>query len=303
MNTHKKLSIAAVAAMSMMVNVSAVSADDFYAYDSLQHNFTGSYGVDGYVGADGIDRIIFYSGTIAHIYTVTIPDGSEANMHPDNPDAQGAVAPRTFTHEKEFQLGVSCLHECEFYVDEAKNDIYLGAAVGIRKYVDDGVGNYVYDSMVAPSAPMGEGFGTQSLAYEPDTNTWYAGAMAWNNDPGVTPRKMWKYDGNQGSSGNWVLAFEYTTPEEAGTHHDGLEFVNGSLWVADYTGAYIKQYATNGTLQNIFVHGPLSDELEGMGFGALGHFWVGSHGNVITEIGGGGLQQDFSVNFDIKPFV
>jgi len=288
--------------LAMPSTASATNGSDYFVYSELDTGYTGSYGADGYVGVDGVDRIIFYNESTAYIYTVTIPEGDEPNMHPDNPEATGPVAPRTFTFDKEFDLGVSPGHQCEFYVDEESNVIYLGASVGIKKYVfDETADNYVYDSDVAPSSPTGEGFGTQSLAYDPGNDTWYAGSIALNYDPGVTERKMWKYDGSQGNSGSWGLAFTYTTSEGASNHHDGLEFIAGYLWLADYMGDYIKKYATDGTEIEVFLHDPLDHELEGMGFGALGHFWCGSHGSTITEFGGGTLIPAIEVEIDIKP--
>jgi len=295
-----------LAALVGVATPSMANGTDYFVYSNFDTGLWGSYGVDGYVGQDGISRIIFYSltgsGATAYIYKVTIPPGSNPNMHPDNPEATGPIAPRTFTLEKTFDLGAYPSHFCEFYVDAANNIIYLGAYVGIRKYVyDTGLGNYVYAGDVAPPSPMEEGYGTQSLAYNPATDTWYAGSIAWNGDPGVTLRDMWKYEGSQGPAGIWELAFQYTTPEGISSHHDGLEFVGGYLWLADYQGDYIKQYSVNGTLIKAFWHQALGHELEGMGFGALGHFWCGSHGSIITEFGGAGLGVQ-TVNIDIKPW-
>jgi len=274
------------------IAIPIASASDYFVYSELDTGIaTGSYGPDGYVGADGVNRIIFYSSTNTYIYKVSIPAGTDPNMHPDNPDATGPIAPRTFTFEKSFGIGVSPGHESEFYVDEQNNIIYLGASEGIRKYVyDTSINNYVFDSQVAPPSPMEEGYSTQSLAYDPGTNTWYAGSIAWNNNPGITLRDVWKYDGSQGNSGTWVLAFQYTTLETTASHHDGMEFINGHLYLADYAGDYVKQYTTGGTLVKKFTYQPLGHELEGMGFSALKHFWAGSHGNKITEFGGGALQ-------------
>ena len=277
--------------LCLTVAIPMASASDYFVYSILDTE-KGAYGVDGYVGQDGIDRIIFYSANTAtaSIYTVTIPLGSNPNTHPSNPDATGAIAPRTFNFEKSFDLGVNPGHESEFYVDAENNVIYLGASEGIRKYVyNPSINNYVFNSQVAPPSPVMEW--TQSLAYDPDTDTWYAGSMSWNDNPGITPRHIWKYDGSQGDSGIWVLAFQYYTshPSPMG-HHDGMEFIKGHLYLADYQGDYIYQYTTTGTLVKEFTHDPLTHELEGMGFGALKHFWAGSHGDRITEFGGGTLQ-------------
>jgi len=290
------------------------NALDYFIYSSfdtsVDHNWPGSYGIDGWVGSDGIHRIIHYSGpkqidlmnSIAYIHTVTVPPGADFHSHPSNPFAPGPIAPRTRTLERTFDLGVSLSHGNEFWVDAANNEIYIGAArYGIRKFVFDPsannpvaggpAGNYVFDSDIAPASPIDEdGWTTQTLAYDPDNDIWYAGAISyWWYE---ADRTIWKYDGSQGPDGQWEIAFTY----EEGDHHDGMEFINGYLYLADNLGDYIFQYTPNGTLVNTFYFEPLEHKLEGMGFGALEHFWVGSHGEVvgvgsrITEFGGGLLQ-------------
>ncbi|MBN2456930.1 MAG: S8 family serine peptidase [Sedimentisphaerales bacterium] len=277
---------------------------DYYRYSAFQpeHETGGSYGVDGYVGSDGIDRIIYYNDANAYIYTVSIPEGADEHMHPDNSASTGPVAPRTFTLELSFDLGSEFTgggsdnfnHQCEFYVDAANNEIYLGAYDGILKYVyeydvDEGIYNYVYDSTVAPPPNNLEEEWIQSLAYDPDTRTWYTGS-------GTTGR-VWKYDATQGTQGQWEVAFTYTPIAEGG-HHDGMEFINGYLFLADYAGDHIQQFTPDGTLIDIYYHDQFDHEVEGLGWGALHHFWAGSHGvamegpygNMITEFGGGALQ-------------
>jgi len=287
---------------------------DYFIYStfdtSVDHNWPGSYGIDGWVGSDGIHRIIHYSGpkeidlinSIAYIHTVTVPPGADFHSHPSNPYSTGPIAPRTRTLERTFDIGVSLSHGNEFWVDAATNEIYIGAArYGIRKFVFDPnannpvaggpAGNYVFDSIIAPASPIDEdGWTTQTLAYDPDNDIWYAGAISyyWYE----ADRTIWKYDGSQGPDGQWEIAFTY----EEGDHHDGMEFINGYLFLADNQGDYIFQYTPDGTLVNTFYFEPLEHMLEGMGFGALEHFWVGSHGEVegvgsrITELGGGLLQ-------------
>jgi hypothetical protein len=274
-------------------------AVDYFIYSNLNTGVAGSYGVDGFKGADGIDRIVFYGGSscAGYIYKVTLPEGTDPNTHPENPEAVGPIATRTFQLESTFPLGVCPGHESEFWVDEDTYAIYLGASVGIRRYVFDSAQNrYVFQASVAPVSPMGEGYHTQSLGYDKATNTWYAGAISWNYTPGTTTRRVWKYDGNQGPSGVWTLAFTYTTPVTpenplaAGTHHDGLEVLNGHVFLADYQGNTVAEYLPDGTPVKTYVRDPLGHELEGMGFGALKHFWAGSHANLITEFGGGAIQ-------------
>lgn len=297
--------IGIVSILAILISISAVTASDYFLYSDLDIGVTtGSYGPDGYRGSDGIDRVVFYNPTgpgtaTAYIYKVTIPPGADPNMHPDNPDAIGPIAPRTFTLDKSFELGVNPGHTSEFYVrnwkdqtGEQHTDIYLGANPEIRKYIyDSTIGNYKFDSKIAPGSPIEpDNRPTQTLAYDPKNNVWYAGATSWNYDPGITIRKVWKYDASQGDNGQWVLAFDYTTAETTEKpHHDGMEYIGGYLYLADFHGDYIKQYTTSGSLIKTFYHPPLTRELEGMGYGALKHFWVGSN-SVITELGGGTLQ-------------
>jgi len=268
---------------------------DYFRYWQLEtddYNTSGSYGVDGWVDDEGTERVVFFGGDTASILTVSIPAGDNPHSHPLNPYAPGEIAERTFVLERTFDLEESPGHGNELYVDAENNVIYLGADVyGIRKYVFDSdvnnpvaggpAGNYVYDSTIAPATPS-EAAWTQSLAYDPDNDVWYAGSISW----GETERQVWSYDGSQGENGVWVVAFTY----EGGSHHDGMEYVNGYLYLADYQGDYIKTFTTDGTLVDVYYHEPLGHELEGMGFDALGHFWVGSHGNTVSEFGGGILQ-------------
>ncbi|MBU1692102.1 MAG: PEP-CTERM sorting domain-containing protein [Gammaproteobacteria bacterium] len=108
------------------------------------------------------------------------------------------------------------------------------------------------------------------------------------------------YSSTDGS--NWVYEFTWNaTP--GGSHGDGLEYVNGFLFVSDMTSNYIEQWgqgdnpATPGVetgwnewtrFDYAEIFGSAKD-VEGMGFGALGHFWAGS-GSVIYELGGGTIQ-------------
>jgi len=279
---------------------------DYFRYwnlDTTDYNASGAYGVDGWVGSDGTDRIVFFQGSTAYILTVAIPAGANPHAHPKNPYAPGNIAERTFALERSFDLGVTLGHGNELYVDAENNVIYVGAdGSGIRKYVFDSgadnpvdggpAGNYVFDSTIAPATPS-EAAWTQTLVYDPDNDVWYAGSIAW----GETNREVWKYEGSQGSDGVWEIAFTY----EGGDHHDGMEFINGYLYLADYQGDYIKKFSTDGTLIDVYYHEPLGHELEGMGFDALGHFWVGSHGNTISEFGGGALQIGIDVVSPTSP--
>jgi hypothetical protein len=91
---------------------------DYFIYEVFDTNTgTATFGPDGWVGSDGIDRIIYVGGSTGYIHTVTIPEGTSADTHPSNPYDTGPMAPRTFTLERTFELGdYSFGHSTEFYV-------------------------------------------------------------------------------------------------------------------------------------------------------------------------------------------
>jgi hypothetical protein len=71
------------------------------------------------------------------------------------------------------------------------------------------------------------------------------------------------------------------------------------MFVSDMTSDYLLEVVKNpnGTWSkvNLFDYGdPGSNAVEGMGFGALSHFWMGT-GTYLQEIGGGQLQQEVNV--------
>jgi len=258
----------------------------------------GVFGAGSWVDEEGVNHIIGVSGNTAYIFTVSIPEGTDPQDHPKNPYSPGEIAERTFELERIFELGDEYMfgHSNEFYVDPEENAIYIGANYnGILKYVfdsdannpvEDGPsGNYVFDSKVAPPVPIR----TESLAYDPATDTWYAGVRYIYGLGSVL-----KYDGSQGPNGKWEVAFTYT-PMRGGAHHDGMEFVNGHLFLSDMYGDWILQFTPDGTLVNTFYHEPLGRDLEGLGFGAFRHFWSSSFTGQITEFGGGMLQYGIDV--------
>jgi hypothetical protein len=280
-----------------------LEAPDFFIYSTFEtpHLSGGAYGVEGFVGLDGVDRIIYYNDpNLAYIYTVTIPEGADQHQHPDNSSASGPVAPRTFTLERTFPLGEELLgdleleeggvfHESEFFVNEVNNVIFLGASTGIHQYIFNPaaenptfggpVGNYEYAGLAAPAAPA-ENW-VQSLAYDMENQIWYAG--------GSREGVVLSYNATQGPEGIWREAFTYD-PLPDGGHHDGMEFRDGYLFLADYASKHIMRFTPDGTLIDLYYNPNMEYGVEGMGFGALDHFWVGSHEHVITEIGGGSIQ-------------
>ncbi len=283
-----------VLAAFLLMSSYAYASPDYYNYWTWTSGYNNAYGVDGWVDG-GTSRIIFYDntgGAKAHIYQVTTtpgPDGDNPNLHPLNPDATGAIAPRVFTWESSFDLQQSFYsHQSEFHV--ASDRFYLGAQNGIEMYAFDGT---YLGNLGAPSPPMEGGYSTQSLAYDAADNDWWAGSIGF--DGWV---EMYSLDGDNIASG-WQLEFSYATP---GSHHDGLEMLpNGNLLTADYSGQ-ILEYQQDGTYVATHNHDPWGHELEGMGSGALGHYWGGTHNGLIFEFGGGSLPPPvIPVPIDIKP--
>ncbi|WP_419608387.1 PEP-CTERM sorting domain-containing protein [Thiolapillus sp.] len=92
------------------------------------------------------------------------------------------------------------------------------------------------------------------------------------------------------TGGDWT--YEFTWANMAGSHGDGLEWVNGHLFVSDMTSNFIAMWDYDGTIWSEtqrFAYtelGGTNKFVEGMGFGALGHFWAGS-GGYVYELGGG----------------
>lgn len=275
---------------------------DTFVYSKYDTGRWGNYGPTGFVGPDGISRVISFSvdtlrrAYTAYIYRVTVSEGSDPETHPDNPSAPGPVASRTFVLEHSFDLQyLGFQRYSEFYVADMGKTVYFGPGYGIQKFVlDPASGNYRYEGLVAPAAPEGDGRIAGTLAYDKRTNTWYAGTPSFNLQPGVTPRYIWKYDGNQGPAGEWELAFKYYTSEMLQSYHDGLEMVNGLLYLADNIGAIIYEYTTDGQrlgtyVRDQFYNGGEGAYFAGMGFGALQHFWYGSPSSYFIEFGGGVL--------------
>ena len=258
--------------MAALLLISPYAYADYYNYGAWNMGYGSAYGIDGWVGSDGTDRVIFYSGSTAHIYQVTTD--ANANLHPDNPDATGPIATRTFTWEMNFDLQNSNYsHECEFYV--GSDGFYLGATNGIEKYDFDGS----YLGSFGPPSPNEDGYSTQSLGYNVADNDWYAGTIGFDGTSNI-----FKLDGDNLALG-WIEVFATSVSN----HHDGLEVLsNGNLLLADYDGQ-IQEYTSTGTFVADHLHTSWGHELEGMGSGALGHYWGGTHSGLIFEFGGGSL--------------
>ena len=293
--------ITAILFAVMMVSVLAVippaaaAPDDYFIYGNTT---VSGYAVDGYKLNDTAGLLYVDYGGTCSIYQVSIPAGADPNMHRDNPNATGDMAPRTFTlvgsHNFRADCGWSAGHQSEFYVDENENYIYYGARYAIEKWnrnangtfgaylgrVQGGGGTPIPGTQDNLTGYTGTQEWGETLAYDHSTNTWY-----------VCTRDRWVYSFNASVDTAWQ--FEFTYPTYHGSHHDGMEFVNDYLWISDMTsdkiGQWEKQPAGSWIEVNNFTYS-FTEYVEGMGFEPLGHFWVTS-GSKLYELGGGELQK------------
>ena len=141
-------------------------------------------------------------------------------------------------------------------------------------------------------APWNAGLGDFSVLGFDDVNeTWLVGDYN---------RNVFFY---HEPTSEWAIAFAY--PTLAGVDMDGLEVVTDPntnipyVYVTDMTSDFLGQYAKgpDGRWQqtNLFAYNRgEGDDIEGMGFGALRHFWMSALVNgdlCIYEIGGGDLSR------------
>lgn len=288
MKSLRKIILVTAVLLGILGMVSTVSAvDDYFVYGVHNTGFSSTCAIDGYVidSESGILYVADYSG-VCHIYKVSIPSGSDPDTHPSNPYNTGTMAIRTFTtvgtHNFKADCGWEGDHHAEFYIGD--NYIYYGpddyGAGGIEKWAknaDGTFGTYLGKLFIPVPPTNGETFG-----YDAVNDIWY-----------TCTRERVVYSFEVGVDTAWQQEFTY--PSYGGGHHDGLEFVNGYLWISDMTSDYIGQWEYTGTgsyngwdeVQRFsYTYGK---SVEGMGFGPLGHFWVSSMSYEIYEIGGGKL--------------
>ena len=271
------------------------ATDEYFIYSKFDPSgISDVTGVGGYVEyygvpewGDEIQYVYFLSGYTGYKVKVTVTDGDgdgkiEPRQHPSHylSEFQGPIEPRHFEIVSSANLAGytsgSGGHTEEFYVDSG--GVYLGAYPnGIHKWDHD----WKYLGKIANSAPTR----TESMAYNPAENVWYAGGRA------RTIYQLSDTD-NDGSflDESWTAIFTY--PSYGGSHHDGMEYVGGYLWISDMTSDVIGKWeydtATSAwkELKRFTYTEPAS--VEGMGFGPNDHFWCGSgwgSGSYIYELG------------------
>lgn len=272
-----------------MLPMCAQAADDYFLYATWNPGVGYTTGVNGYVDVDGNlgdsgEEYLFFTGGPSYggvhtAYIYRVETAGDPNTHPDNPDNTGPIALRTFTLVSSHGMGTySSGHENAFYIDDT--GIYYGAAPGWG-----GIYHWDFDWNsisweVSTPAPAG----AQTLARNPNTGDWWVG---------LADRKLYRWDGSA-----WI--YQFTHPNLAGSHHDGMEIIGDSLFISDMTSDKIIQYRLNASGDvidppnapyNTFTYSA-SPSVEGMGFEPNKHIWIsGWSSGTIYELGGGELQQ------------
>jgi len=260
----KKLLISTVAIMALSQNI---NADDYNLYGEWSpDNLYSYYDATGFIdntgllgGKKGDQYIFFNSGGTGYIYKVEV--NGDPNAYPN-------VADRNFTFISSHPLPSSGGSD-EFYVDTT--GIYFGSGKGIKRWDFD----WSNETDV-----LGFGLYSQTLARNTTTGEWWT---ATGN------RDVYKYNN---VTNTWD--FQFTYPNLAGSHHDGMEIINNKLYLSDMTSDKIIVYDLNSTgsvedTSNYTIYDYSANPVvEGMGFGPNQHFWIGG-GNTIYEIGDGVL--------------
>lgn len=278
------------------------STGTYYLYAMFKSGtgsvFKGGYDVDSFVPATGDSQkgLIYVNRTTQlDVYQVELIDSDgdgklEPNQHPDNPNAKGPLEERrltflkTYTNVKLGQPSIGELYAADDRVFFLTRDSATNGA-DVKEFIfDTGVTN-----IVVPHHPK---LSMCLLGFDELNKRWYAA-----NDlkvDGIT-RRVYAYypDG-----GGWAAEFDW--PNMAGGHGDGMEVVvdpktqTPYVYVSDMTSDFIAQYYRDSTgkwvQKNVFKYMESSSQsVEGMGFGALRHFWITS-GTALYEVGGGDLQ-------------
>jgi hypothetical protein len=253
-----------------------------YAYfTTANSDYKGGYDVDTYGNRIYINR----DGTNLDVYDVTLHDTDgdgvfEPDQHPSNTDALGPMEARTLDYVTTYRIPeLDTPSVGELYA--ASDRIYFAGQ-------DEGdIYQYIFASGATTKVVDSTGyFNLSQIGFDDVNDVWYG-----SNE---SNRYVYSFDD---VSDSWVFEFEY--PSLAGSHMDGLEVVTDPgtgipyVYVSDMTSDFLGQYRYDGgtsswVQENLFEYTGTGDYVEGMGFGALGHFWATGN-STLYEIGGGDL--------------
>jgi hypothetical protein len=278
--------------VTLVIGLVTSASADYYEFSAF--NGAGSeYDVDSYG-----NTIYYGAGASVYAVDVTIPDMAkkdEPYKLPDNtlnPNYQV----RSFTNNRAITLtgspkGIKGGSWGEMWVDAT--NIYTIATDGSILAFNKTTGAYVSKMDYTSGLPAGSksGWGNATLLS-------YGGGKWWMGDE--YRRVSSSIDGS-----TWTREFTWNDFPGGGSsdHGDGMEWVNGKVWVSDMIADYLGMWGfgdnpdtpaaeTGWTQWAQFSYTPhfgSAKYVEGMGFGALDHFWAGS-GSYIYELGGGSIQ-------------
>ena len=253
-------------------------------YYQFAEFLTGSTPFKGGYDVDSFDDKLYVLGNTSGIdvYQVELIDSDgdgqlEPNQHPDNPEEPGAIEERVLTVVESIPaFGTPSLSQSEVFAIDDR--VYIGGAALTENIL--GVGTSVV------SMPPGWMGYFAHIGYDEVHGVWYA-----SNEGN---RRVFQHCA---ATNTWGIAFVF--PPLAGDHMDGMEVVTDPntgipyVYVSDMTSDFIGQYRLDpedGWVQeNLFSYAGTSGSLvEGMGFGALNHFWA-TGGSSVYEVGGGDL--------------
>ncbi|HHH11064.1 MAG TPA: hypothetical protein ENK23_03205 [Sorangium sp.] len=256
----------------------------FAHFSSSDTVFKGGYDVDSFGDKIYVNR----NSQHIDVYQVTLLDSDgdgelEPNQHPDNPNKTGPIEERVLTLVNTYDVSQGPDSQSEIYV-QADRLFMAHNPAGTNKDITQ----YLFSdgSVSVTMAPVSGNFGPSLLGFDDVAKVWY-GAKEGG-------RRVYSY---HEPTQQWVPEFAY--PDLAGGHMDGLEIVTDPntgeayVYVSDMTSDFIGQYKRDESglweQVNLFAYNnSTADLVEGMGFGALNHFWVTS-GSAVYELGGGEL--------------
>lgn len=246
--------------------------------------FLGGYDVD----SEGNYLYVNRSGQHLDVYAVELLDSDgdgefEPNQHPNNPDDLGPKEERVLTHVTTYDTQLGQASTAELYV-ASDRVFFVNRSANAPNIFEFVMGAGTTNTVVAATGTLS----FSQLGYDHVNDKWYASRE--------NPRTVYSY---HEPTNSWVGEFMF--PDLAGSHMDGIEVVvdpnDGTSYVyvsdmtSDYLGQYVRERGGTWRQVNLFEYQDEAGEyVEGMGFGALNHFWATS-GTLVYEIGGGDLQK------------
>jgi len=286
MRLHQKWTILVLLSVLLLPIASFAAlptAQDYYVFGFIRPaGASACYSPAGFVDetnavglGEGKHYLVLSTGSTGYLIE-TWTDG-DPTLHPNDPENIGPVAQRKFNIVSQGSAPGDTVHS--YHIDSS--GIYYGASGGIRRY------DFQWNNLgtLGAGGPPG---GTQTFARNYDTGDFWCG---------TADRKIFRLKSGQT---NWQYMFSYPTLH--GSHHDGMTYANGSLFISDMTSDHIIQYRLDDTgnpldpgdtpFNKFDYYEPSAAYVENMGIGPFYHIWVNAGWNsACYELGGGRLQQ------------